>query len=117
MRRSSRHTLTARVWRKGKVRAPSNPGSSDSTRATSLTASTAHPTLPRQAISGKDAGPHLLNYLRKHGNYLTPGGGINILSGISVGIRAIFVNLFVWMPLITAVFLLLYWLARILVPY
>ena len=29
MRRSSRHTLTARVWRKGKVRAPSNPGSSE----------------------------------------------------------------------------------------
>ena len=68
-------------------------------------------------IPAKNAGPHLLNYLRKHGNYLTPGGGINILSGISVGIRAIFVNLFVWMPLITAVFLLLYWLPRILFPY
>jgi Patatin-like phospholipase len=70
-----------------------------------------------QPQNPKDAGPRLLNYLRKHGKYLTPGGGISFWSGVSVGIRAIFLNLFVWIPLVTAGFLFLYWLPRGLFPY
>lgn len=67
--------------------------------------------------TAKQAGPRLLDYLRKHGNYLTPGAGIGFWSGVAVAIRAMFVNLFVWIPIITAGFLFIYWLPRSLFPY
>ncbi len=44
----------------------------------------------------------LMRYLRQHGNYLLPGDGLNALAGASAVIRAIFVNLAVWIPVITA---------------
>ncbi len=40
-----------------------------------------------------------LTYLRSHGQYLIPGGGITIVSGIAVILRGILVNLLVWLPI------------------
>jgi hypothetical protein len=48
----------------------------------------------------KDPGPKLLTTLRKHGNYLTPGSGITALSGVAVVLRAVLLNLLVWLPLL-----------------
>jgi hypothetical protein len=56
---------------------------------------------------GTRSGPQLLTNLRKHGNYLTPGGGIGMLSGVSVVLRAILLNLIVWLPIITALMLVM----------
>ena len=39
-----------------------------------------------------------LEFLRKHGNFLTPGDGLNVFSGLSIVLRAIFLNLVVWLP-------------------
>ena len=44
----------------------------------------------------------ILRYLRGHGNYLTPGKGITIFSGIAVLLRGTFLNLLVWLPLMAA---------------
>lgn len=51
-----------------------------------------------------------LKYLRQRGNYLSPGDGITLASGLVVLLRGIAVNLFVWVPLIVALmaFLLLF---------
>ncbi len=59
--------------------------------------------------AGGTPGARLLTNLRKHGNYLTPGNGITVLSGASVMIRAIILNLLVWLPVLSAVMLGLLW--------
>lgn len=51
------------------------------------------------------SGELVLNHLRRHGNYLTPGNGITIWSGIAIVLRAIFLNLVVWIPLTAATIL------------
>jgi Patatin-like phospholipase len=58
-------------------------------------------TAPRQ-ITEEEA--PLLRYLREHGNYLTPGNKINLSAGIGAVLRGIFLNLFVWIPILAAVF-------------
>jgi predicted acylesterase/phospholipase RssA len=40
-----------------------------------------------------------LTYLRSHGQYLIPGGGITLVSGIAVLLRGILLNLLVWLPI------------------
>lgn len=40
-----------------------------------------------------------LTYLRSHGQYLIPGGGITLVSGIAVMLRGILLNLLVWLPI------------------
>lgn len=42
----------------------------------------------------------LLKFLRQHGKYLMPGNGITLLSGIAIVLRAILLNLLVWLPII-----------------
>ena len=42
-----------------------------------------------------------LRYLRSHGNYLTPSDEINSRSLAGVVIRAIFLNLLIWLPILT----------------
>jgi hypothetical protein len=69
---------------------------------------TESPTIWRGQAGGTP-GARLLTNLRKHGNYLTPGNGITVLSGVSVMIRAIVLNLFVWLPVLSAVMLGLLW--------
>ncbi len=52
--------------------------------------------------SGRDSTPiqaAMVNWLRQHGNYLTPGNGITLTSGIAVLLRGILLNLIVWVPL------------------
>jgi hypothetical protein len=56
---------------------------------------------------GTTPGAKLLTYLRKHGNYLTPGEGITALSAVSVVLRAVILNLAVWLPLVTTTILVL----------
>lgn len=53
----------------------------------------------------------ILSYLRSNGKYLTPGNGITLLSGVSVVLRAVLLNLLVWIPLFAAIFVLLNWLS------
>jgi hypothetical protein len=45
-----------------------------------------------------------LKRLRDHANYLAPGGGINYWSGVGGVLRAMLLNLVVWVPLIGLVF-------------
>lgn len=49
----------------------------------------------------------ILGYLRSHGNYLTPGRGIGIWSGVGILTRAIVLNLILWLTLATFLFWLL----------
>lgn len=46
----------------------------------------------------------ILDYLRTHGRYLTPGDGLTVWSGISVVLRTLFLNLFVWLSAATLIF-------------
>jgi predicted acylesterase/phospholipase RssA len=48
-----------------------------------------------------------LQYLRSQGNYLIPGNGITLWSGVSMVLRGIFLNLLVWIPITALVVLLL----------
>jgi len=48
-----------------------------------------------------------LRHLSQHGKYLTPGKGITLLSGIATVLRAILVNLAVWLPVLIVVMMLL----------
>lgn len=50
----------------------------------------------------------LLNFLRQHGAYLTPGHGITLTSAIAVVLRGILLNLLVWIPILVAVMLTLF---------
>ncbi len=45
----------------------------------------------------------MMRYLRQHGNYLTPGKGLNELAAASAVLRAILVNLAVWVPVVTLI--------------
>jgi hypothetical protein len=49
----------------------------------------------------------MLRFLRQHGRYLMPGGGIGALSMLAVVLRGIMVNLLVYLPMILAIFLVL----------
>jgi hypothetical protein len=49
----------------------------------------------------------ILLFLRQHGNFLIPGQGINVFSGIAMVLRGILVNLFIWLPITCLITLLL----------
>lgn len=51
----------------------------------------------------------ILTHLRKNGNYLIPGNGITLLSGIGIVLRAVLLNLLVWIPIISAIFIIMHW--------
>ncbi|UTW61973.1 patatin-like phospholipase family protein [bacterium SCSIO 12741] len=50
----------------------------------------------------------VLNYIRQHGNYLTPGVGLNALSLAAIAIRGMFISLFIYFLIITGVMMLLF---------
>lgn len=50
----------------------------------------------------------LLDFLRQHGAYLTPGHGVTLMSSIAVVLRGILLNLLVWIPILVSVMLLLF---------
>lgn len=52
-----------------------------------------------------------LRYLSQHGKYLTPGNGITLLSGIAIVLRAILLNLAVWLPVLVVIMALLIWVS------
>jgi len=52
----------------------------------------------------------LLRYLRQRGNYLAPGKGITLVSGIAVVLRGIVANFVVWLPVLSALMFWLIWL-------
>ena len=45
-----------------------------------------------------------LMHLRDNASYLVPGGGISYLSGVAILVRAVLLNLLVWIPIATALF-------------
>jgi hypothetical protein len=45
-----------------------------------------------------------LTHLRDNASYLVPGGGISYLSGVAILIRAVLLNLVVWIPMAAALF-------------
>ncbi len=49
----------------------------------------------------------MLQYLREHGYYLTPGAGINAFSLLGAILRGTLLNLLVWIPTFVFIFLLL----------
>jgi hypothetical protein len=49
-----------------------------------------------------------LTYLRSHSSYLTPGNGLTMWSLLAVLLRTVFISLFIWIPLLAAVFALLH---------
>lgn len=51
----------------------------------------------------------MLNYLRSHGYYLTPGAGISLISLLGVVLRGTLLNLMVWLPAFVLFFLLGMW--------
>jgi len=54
----------------------------------------------------------LLQYLRRHGYYLTPGNGITALSLLVVVLRGVFLNLMVWIPAFVLFFVFGLWGAQ-----
>lgn len=71
---------------------------------------TAHPDPAERIKPDRSEQIKILDYLRNHGNYLVPGNGINIWSGISVVIRSVLLNLLIWIPLAA---LLFYWISKV----
>jgi hypothetical protein len=63
---------------------------------------------PTQPPPKDPRGKPLLPHLRRHGSYLDPGGPLSLLAGLAVVLRGLVLNLFViWLPLVTAVFVIL----------
>ncbi len=60
-----------------------------------------------QEDSGRQRG--MLNYLRSHGYYLTPGAGISLSSLLGVVLRGTLLNLMVWLPAFVLFFLFGMW--------
>jgi predicted acylesterase/phospholipase RssA len=54
----------------------------------------------------------MLQYLRDHGYYLTPGAGISSLSLLGIVLRGTFLNVVMWMPLFVLFFVAQMWAAH-----
>lgn len=65
------------------------------------------PDKPQEASDGQK---NMLGYLRRHGNYLSPGAGISLFSLIGVVLRGMILNLLVWIPVLILFFQCLFWL-------
>lgn len=77
---------------------------------------TRDPKLPEYAAGNGRAEDRLLTplqYLRVQGNYLAPGNGLSIWSGVAVVARAILLNLMIWIPIAALVMGLIYALGRL----
>ncbi len=66
---------------------------------------------PAESRSDSDAQGRMLRYLRQHGNYLSPGAGISLLSLVGVVLRGTLLNLLVWIPIFVLVFLAGFWVS------
>ncbi len=54
----------------------------------------------------------VLNYLRQHGHYLSPGGGINIFALLGTIARGTVLNLIVWLPLLMLILIAGFWVPQ-----
>jgi predicted acylesterase/phospholipase RssA len=63
----------------------------------------------RDPVKPKHNDKSILRYLRQSGQYLTPGAGITVWSGVAVVGRAVLLNLLVWVPVVAFLFLLIKW--------
>ncbi|MFQ5637813.1 MAG: patatin-like phospholipase family protein [bacterium] len=54
-------------------------------------------------------GNEILDYIRQHGNYLTPGSGLGALSLFGIVLRSMFVSLVVYLGLFTVLMVVLRW--------
>ena len=64
---------------------------------------------PAKAKQAKEPQRRMLQYLREHGYYLTPGAGINALSLLGVVLRGTFLNVAMWMPVFILFFVFGMW--------
>lgn len=69
-------------------------------------------TLPHSSDPAK-AGYRILRFLREHGNYLIPGKGITLFSFLTVILRGILLNAIVWIPIFSALMLLVVVLSKV----
>ena len=65
---------------------------------------------PDKPQEASDDQKNMLGYLRRHGNYLSPGAGISLFSLIGVVLRGMILNLLVWIPVLILFFQCLFWL-------
>jgi hypothetical protein len=79
---------------------------------------TRHPN-PQKAGVGQETTlqEKILEFIRWHGSYLTPGDGITAASGIAVVLRTLFLNLVVWVPLLVFAFILINWTGYLTCPF
>lgn len=75
---------------------------------------TAHPDPAIEMGKANADQQRALQFLRDNISYLAPGGGITLLSGVLAVIRTVFLNLIVWLPLVSLAFLVLLWASYIL---
>ncbi|NOQ14128.1 MAG: hypothetical protein GQ583_06575 [Methyloprofundus sp.] len=61
---------------------------------------------PDAALEASKNQQNMLRYIRTHGNYLSPGEGISILSSIGVVLRGTLLNLIVWLPILALILML-----------
>jgi len=59
---------------------------------------------PEAAQDDNDSQRSILKYLRRHGNYLSPGAGISLFSLLGVVLRGTLLNLLVWIPILILFF-------------
>lgn len=64
---------------------------------------------PDDATAGQTGwvGAQILDHLRRHGRYLVPGGGVNIITLAGVILRAVLINTAMWLPFVLTAMLLL----------
>jgi len=90
-------------WLSGKTLREPDSAADDLDAAENLPWGTADPNDVGQG------GNEILTHLRKNGNYLIPGNGITLLSGIGIVLRAVLLNLLVWIPIVSAIFIVMHW--------
>lgn len=97
-------------WLHGRTSVDDDPASKGYDTGSNLPFGTTDP-----ADIGAPSDPPL-SHLRRNGRYLIPGGGIRLTSGLAVVLRAILLNLLVWIPVSASLFLALNWIGENLTP-
>ena len=80
-------------------------GPAPNTNANDFPFGTVHPDPAMKMGNATADQKRALQFLRDNISYLAPGGGITLQSGILAVIRTVFLNLIVWVPLVSLVFL------------
>ncbi len=62
---------------------------------------------PRTGARAVEDQDRNLSRLRQYGNYLAPGGGLNLMAGLAVILRTLVLSTLVWVPLLAFIFYLI----------